>query len=139
MKNIFIIGCGLLGSSLLRKIHKKKIAKKIFIFEKSKKNIFKIKKINFDIFLLGMGNDGHVVSIFPNSEELKQKFISKSVFRKDFKRITLGLNIINNSKKIFLWLSNKEKTRIYKKYAHQGKGIPVNNLNKKKLYCFSIN
>jgi len=40
MKNILIIGCGLLGSSLLRRISKKKIAKKIFIYEKSKSNIF---------------------------------------------------------------------------------------------------
>ena len=45
MKNIFIIGCGLLGSSLLRRIHKKKLARKIFIYEKSKKNISKIKKL----------------------------------------------------------------------------------------------
>ncbi len=45
MKNILIIGCGLLGSSLLRGIHKKKIAKKIFIYEKSKKNISKIKRL----------------------------------------------------------------------------------------------
>ena len=50
MKNILLIGCGLLGSSLLRRIHKKKIAKKIFVFEKSKKNISKIKnrKICFE-------------------------------------------------------------------------------------------
>ena len=46
MKNILIIGCGLLGSSLLRRIKKKKLAKKIFIFEKSKKNLSKIKKLN---------------------------------------------------------------------------------------------
>ena len=46
MKNILIIGCGLLGSSLVRSIHRKKIAKKIFIYEKSKKNILKIKKLN---------------------------------------------------------------------------------------------
>ena len=46
MKNILIIGCGLLGSSLLRSIKRKKIAKKIFIYEKSKKNISKIKKLN---------------------------------------------------------------------------------------------
>ncbi len=45
MNNILIIGCGLLGSSLLRRIHKKKIAKKIFIYEKSKSNILKIKKL----------------------------------------------------------------------------------------------
>ena len=44
MNNILLIGCGLLGSSLLRRISKKKIAKKIFIYEKSKKNISKIKR-----------------------------------------------------------------------------------------------
>ena len=45
MKNILIIGCGLLGSSLLRKIYKKKIAKNTFIYEKSKKNIKKFKRL----------------------------------------------------------------------------------------------
>ena len=45
MKKILIVGCGLLGSSLLRRIHKKKIAKNIFIYEKSKSNIAKIKKL----------------------------------------------------------------------------------------------
>ena len=45
MKNILIIGCGLIGSSLLRSIADKKITKKIFIYEKSKSNIVKIKKL----------------------------------------------------------------------------------------------
>jgi len=45
MKNILIIGCGLIGSSLLRSVATKKVAKKIFIYEKSKSNISKIKKL----------------------------------------------------------------------------------------------
>ena len=45
MKNILIIGCGLIGSSLLRIIAKKKLSKKIFVYEKSKANIIKIKKL----------------------------------------------------------------------------------------------
>ena len=45
MKNVLIIGCGLIGSSLLRAISKKRMCKKIFVFEKSKKNIVKIKKM----------------------------------------------------------------------------------------------
>ena len=44
-KKILIIGCGLIGSSILRVIHAKKLSKKIFVLEKSKKNISKIKKI----------------------------------------------------------------------------------------------
>ena len=43
---ILIIGCGLIGSSILRASLSKKIAKKIFVYEISKKNISKIKKIN---------------------------------------------------------------------------------------------
>ncbi len=45
MNNVLIIGCGLIGSSVLRAIIYKKIAKKIFIYEKSKSNILKIKKL----------------------------------------------------------------------------------------------
>ena len=45
MKNILIIGCGLIGSSLLRGIKKKKLAKKVFVYEKSKKNLKKFKKL----------------------------------------------------------------------------------------------
>jgi len=51
MKNVMIIGCGLLGSSLLRRIHKKKIAKKIFVYENSKKNRIKIKKLKLPAVL----------------------------------------------------------------------------------------
>jgi len=51
-KKILIIGCGLIGSSILRSSLDRKIAKKIFIYEKSKKNIFKIKKINSKLILL---------------------------------------------------------------------------------------
>ena len=45
MKNVLIIGCGLLGSSLVKRIFKKKLVKKIFIYEKSKKNITKFKSL----------------------------------------------------------------------------------------------
>jgi len=46
MKNILIVGCGLIGSSILRAVHNKKIFKNIFVYEKSKKNISIIKKFN---------------------------------------------------------------------------------------------
>ena len=46
MKNILIIGCGLIGSSILRAVNQKKMFRNIFILEKSKKNISIIKKLN---------------------------------------------------------------------------------------------
>ena len=58
MKNILIIGCGLLGSSLVRRIQKKKIANKIFIYEKSKANISKIKKLKLPGIILKKIKEG---------------------------------------------------------------------------------
>ena len=52
MKNILVIGCGLLGSSLVRKIHKKKIAKNIYVYEKSKKYLLQIKKLKLPCKIL---------------------------------------------------------------------------------------
>ena len=51
-KKILIIGCGLIGSSILRGSITKKISKHYFVFEKSKKNIRKIKKIDNKIRIL---------------------------------------------------------------------------------------
>ena len=45
MSNILIVGCGLIGSSILRAVNNKKIFKNILILEKSKKNISIIKKL----------------------------------------------------------------------------------------------
>ena len=37
INNLLVVGCGLIGSSILKKVYKKRIAKKIFVYEKSKK------------------------------------------------------------------------------------------------------
>ena len=73
MKNILIIGCGLLGSSLLRRIHKKKLAKKIFIYEKSVFNIAKIKKLKLPGLIVktlkeGIINSDLIILCTPMSE-----------------------------------------------------------------------
>ena len=52
MQNILVIGCGLLGSSLVRKIHKKKIAKNIYVYEKSKKYLSQIKQLKLPCKIL---------------------------------------------------------------------------------------
>ena len=45
IKNLLIIGCGLIGSSILRACSKKKVVKNIFVKEKSKLNIKKLKRL----------------------------------------------------------------------------------------------
>ena len=82
MKNVLLIGCGLLGSSLLRRIHKKKMAKNIFVYEKSKKNIKKIKKLKLPGVLVkklqeGVSQSELIIFCTPMSE---------------YKRIILNIN-----------------------------------------------
>ena len=52
MKSILIIGCGLIGSSLLRAVHARKISNNIYIYEKSKKNILIIKKLKIGCIVI---------------------------------------------------------------------------------------
>jgi len=49
---LLIIGCGLLGSSILRAASNKKLSKKIFIYEKSNKNISEVKKLKIPCQIL---------------------------------------------------------------------------------------
>ena len=62
MKNILIVGCGLLGSSLLRRIKKMKMANKIYIYEKSTSNIKKIKKFKLPGIIVKKLEDGVIKS-----------------------------------------------------------------------------
>ena len=62
MKNVLIIGCGLLGYSLERRISKKKMAQKIIVYEKSKSNIAKINKLKLPIKIVKTLKDGVEVS-----------------------------------------------------------------------------
>ncbi len=57
MKNILIIGCGLIGSSVLRAVHSRKLSKNIYIYEKSKKNISIIKKLKIGCKIINKFNN----------------------------------------------------------------------------------
>ena len=85
-----------------------------------------------------MGVDGHIASIFPGDNNFSKTFISEAVYRKDFKRITLSLKVINNSKKIILWLNKISKSTKYDILKKQSKKIPINNLNKSKTTIYKI-
>ena len=52
MKNILIIGCGLLGSSILRAVNFRKTSKNVYVYEKSKKNISIVKKLKIKCKIL---------------------------------------------------------------------------------------
>ncbi len=118
MKNILIIGCGLLGSSLVRKISKKKISKKIFIYEKSKKNIKKIKKLKLKGIIVKKLKDviphtGFIIFCTPMSEYKKiilkiNDYLSSDHIITDIGSAKLKSNEIirKNLKKKIFWTSS---------------------------------
>ena len=120
------------------KTNKKNILLSAMNYEKKLKSYFKNKKSFFDLILLGMGNDGHIASIFSNNLfEKSNKFVT-SIQMSDFARITLTLKLINKSNNIFLWLNDKKKTKIFKSLKYKKKTVPVFCLKKNKTSIFSL-
>ena len=112
MKKILIIGCGLLGSSLVRRISKNRIAKKIFIYEKSKSNILKIKRLKLPGKIVksledGVVNSDLVIICTPMSE---------------YKKLIIKINKFISSKTIItdIGSSKIESSKIIKKFLKRG-------------------
>ena len=107
MKNVLIIGCGLLGSSLLRRISKKKLAKKIFIHEKSKNNLAIIKGLR----LKGV--------FFKKLEEAipQSELIIFCTPMNEYKKIILSINKFLTSKNIItdVGSSKLKSVEVFKK------------------------
>mgnify|MGYP001247629766 FL=1 len=127
-KQIYSINTNLPSASLSSINYSKKI-----------KKYFKKNKVSFDLVLLGMGDDGHIASIFPKNLHKKSNKIARSVVKEDFERITINLKIINNSKNIYLWLNTRKRTKIFRSfYRNKINEIPVSYLNRKRMLVFSL-
>lgn len=82
--------------------------------------------IIFDIIFLGIGSDGHTASIFEkNQVNLVEDVIITSSKRHPHKRISLGMDVINNSKKK-IFIIGPEKTPIIKSSFF--KNLPASNV-----------
>ncbi len=112
MKKVLIIGCGLLGSSLVRRISRKKIAKKIFIYEKSKSNILKIRRLKLPGTIVKSLKDGVV-----NSD-----LIIFCTPMSEYKKLINKINNFISSKTIItdIGSSKIESSKIIKKFLKRG-------------------
>ncbi len=85
-KKILFIGCGLIGSSILRAAINRKLSKKFFVFEKNKKYRNQIKKINKNIILIN--------KLDKSIEEMN--FVIIATPMSEYKKIIPKLNIFLN-------------------------------------------
>lgn len=85
-------------------------------------DIYKKELFPFDVLILGMGNDGHTASLFPNNIKLKEAFeinnrlcICMEPNDAPYKRMSLTKKAILSANNIYLHFEGIEKQNIYKK------------------------
>lgn len=100
------------------------------------KNVDKINNIpSFDLAMLGLGEDGHTASIFPNSINLINDKRICAVSQHPAlcqKRITLTGTVINNSQKIVFLITGKNKNDMVDKIINKKSGfekLPASYIN----------
>jgi len=86
--------------------------------ENSAREYAKIIPNEIDILLLGVGEDGHIASLFPFSKALNETS-KKVVFvigpKYPFKRLTITPKVIETAKNIFILAPGEKKKKIYQK------------------------
>lgn len=71
----------------------------------------------FDLILLGIGNDGHTASLFPGSKALLEKkklCVSNYVEKLDSNRITFTYPLLNNARNVYFLAQGEAKSEIVK-------------------------
>lgn len=92
----------------------------------------------FDLILLGLGEDGHTASIFPDSIQIiNSDKICEVTLHPDSqqKRITVTGNVINNALKIIFLVTGKSKAQVLKELienTEQSRNYPASYIQNKK-------
>ncbi len=95
----------------------------------------------FDLILLGLGQDGHIASLFPESPVLKEtkrwvRAVAAGQNREP--RITLTFPVLCKAKAIFLLVSGREKAAVLKKVLQPKAGKKQLPAEKLKADCTNL-
>lgn len=89
----------------------------------------------FDIVMLGMGDDGHTASIFPDRMDLfscRQWFAAVTNPYNKQQRITMTGGLINRARKVVFLVTGASKARVLAQYIKKQSGweaLPVSRVN----------
>jgi len=81
-------------------------------YEKTLSGFFKTRFPQFDLFLLGMGDDGHTASLFPFTQALNETeriAVANPVEKLDTIRFTLTFPVINNARNVVFLVKGADK------------------------------
>lgn len=89
----------------------------------------------FDLIVLGIGEDGHTASLFPGKPSLNERTrlaIPVIAEKSPGERITLTLPVINNASKIIFLVSGRAKAKVMKEIMEDQQGsLPVSRVHPK--------
>jgi len=79
----------------------------------------------FDLILLGIGEEGHTASLFPHSPVLKEKVrLAAAVMLDEARhhRVTLTLPVVNHARNVVFFVSGKNKASVLERILNQRNG-----------------
>lgn len=96
---------------------------------------FEIKQVlgdaPFDLIMLGMGDDGHTASLFPNTTALTEKerlVVANYIDTKETWRMTMTYPCINAAKEVHIYVLGDAKKEMVKEIFVDKKDYPVANV-----------
>jgi len=115
-------------------------------YEEELISYFKLKKgefPRFDLILLGMGEDGHTASLFPDTPSLTEtQHLVIAVLPPDIskrERISLALPVINNADNIIFLITGTHKAKVLKEVIEaKNRKLPAAMVNPQKGVLFFL-
>jgi len=113
-------------------------------FEEELKSFFEVNMggvPGLDLAILGVGEDGHTASLFPEDDAiLEQERLVRSVKQDKLKneRLTLTLPVINNSQNIFFLVTGENKAQVMKKILDENAEFPAAKVDSRQGEVFFL-